>query len=110
MKKIKRWVSSLIGDYVRYDHQYDLEMSSLYDQICDLKHKVLKLEDENISLTNELYRLENSLDARIDILISKLNLSSEDLSYPYDGDYSEQYVKQNNIEANLEDWISDGKE
>jgi hypothetical protein len=29
---------------------------------------VVRLEEENIELTNELYRMENSLDARIDIL------------------------------------------
>ena len=34
------------------------------DSLMDIKH----LEEENIELTNELYRLENSLDARIDIL------------------------------------------
>jgi hypothetical protein len=110
MKKIKRWFNSLLNDYVRYDHEYELEMSSLYDQICDLKLRVLKLEDENISLCNELYRLENSLDSRIDILISKLNLPNDSLSYPYDGDYTEEYVKSNNIEANTEDWISNEKD
>lgn len=37
----------------------------------DLYVRIKVLEDENISLTNELYRLENSLDARIDILSEK---------------------------------------
>ncbi len=38
-----------------------------------LEQRILKLEDENISTTNELYRLENSLDARIDILMEESN-------------------------------------
>jgi hypothetical protein len=40
----------------------------LFKKIEELEQRILKLEDENISTTNELYRLENSLDARIDIL------------------------------------------
>ena len=34
----------------------------------ELENRVKILEDENVGLTNELYRLENSLDSRIDIL------------------------------------------
>ena len=41
----------------------------LFKKIEELEQRILKLEDENISTTNELYRLENSLDARIDILV-----------------------------------------
>jgi hypothetical protein len=33
---------------------------------------VVKLEEENVELTNELYRMENSLDSRIDILYNEL--------------------------------------
>jgi hypothetical protein len=106
MKKIKQWFNSLLSDYVRYDDEYKIKMNSLYDQISDLNLRVLKLEDENISVCNELYRLENSLDSRIDILISKLNLPNDRFSYPYEGDYTEEHVKSNNIEANPEDWIS----
>lgn len=40
----------------------------LLKKIEELEQRILKLEDENISTTNELYRLEKSLDARIDIL------------------------------------------
>ena len=40
----------------------------LFRKIEELEQRILKLEDENISTTNELYRLQNSLDARIDIL------------------------------------------
>lgn len=72
MKKIKGWIKSLFSDYVKYDHQYDLEMDSLYDQICNMKQRIAKLEEENTSTTNELYRLENSLDSRIDILTEEI--------------------------------------
>jgi hypothetical protein len=47
---------------------FKVPYDDLFEQIQKLEQRVLKLEDENISLTNELYRLENSLDARIDIL------------------------------------------
>jgi predicted nucleic acid-binding Zn-ribbon protein len=40
----------------------------LTEVIKKLEEKITVLEQENISTTNELYRLENSLDARIDIL------------------------------------------
>jgi regulator of replication initiation timing len=46
-----------------------------YSKLIELEEKyngllldVKRLEEENVELTNELYRLENSLDARIDIL------------------------------------------
>lgn len=57
--------------YMDYFHETD----TLYDMIFQLKsrvdvleQKVTALEEENVSTTNELYRLENSLDSRIDIL------------------------------------------
>ena len=45
--------------------------ASLAKQVVILEDRITKLEEENISTTNELYRLENSLDARIDILMDK---------------------------------------
>jgi hypothetical protein len=59
------------------DYFNDGNHISLIDKIEDLEQRVLKLEDENISLTNELYRLENSLDSRIDILFEKLGVNYE---------------------------------
>jgi len=44
----------------------------LFDKLTALEEQVKQLQDENIELTNELYRLENSLDSRIDILAEKL--------------------------------------
>jgi hypothetical protein len=45
---------------------------NLYQLVDELTQRVTILEEENGSLTNELYRLENSLDARIDIIMEKL--------------------------------------
>jgi len=44
---------------------------NLLQLVEDLESRVKVLEEENINLTNELYRLENSLDSRIDILMEK---------------------------------------
>ena len=61
-------------DEVPMDDVYN-RLSDLEIQVKELQEKyqgalldIKRLEEENISTTNELYRLENSLDARIDIL------------------------------------------
>ena len=50
-------------------------MDEVYERLAALEEKynallldVKRLEEENVETTNELYRMENSLDARIDIL------------------------------------------
>jgi len=43
----------------------------LSQKIQQLEDRVTVLEDENIGLTNALYEVENSLDARIDIIVDK---------------------------------------
>jgi hypothetical protein len=50
-------------------------MDDVYKRLVELEMKVQKLEEENIETTNELYRLENSLDARIDILAEHCRIS-----------------------------------
>jgi FtsZ-binding cell division protein ZapB len=67
-----------IFDRFTKDYQVNEDTISLYDKMEELEEKyqallmdVKRLEEENISTTNELYRLENSLDARIDILVEK---------------------------------------
>jgi len=49
------------------DH-YSVEYvdESILDRITDLESRVLKLEQENIELTNCLYEVENRLQAQID--------------------------------------------
>jgi len=46
-------------------------IDELYSRIVDLEQRVRVLEEENVSTTNELYRMENSLDARIDIIAER---------------------------------------
>ena len=43
-------------------------IDELYERISELEQRVRLLEEENVGTTNELYRMENSLDARIDII------------------------------------------
>lgn len=40
----------------------------LTEIVKTLEDRIKVLEEENIQTTNELYRIENSLDSRIDIL------------------------------------------
>lgn len=57
----------------------ELPMDDVYKRLIDLEEKynallldVKRLEEENVETTNELYRLENSLDARIDIIAEQI--------------------------------------
>jgi hypothetical protein len=52
----------------------NVPMDDVYDRLVELEDKVRKLEEENVELTNELYRMENSLDARIDILAERCRI------------------------------------
>ena len=56
----------------------DIPMDDVYNRLSDLEvlvknleMKIQELQSENIETTNELYRMENSLDARIDILAER---------------------------------------
>jgi hypothetical protein len=55
------WFNRVVEDY-------DLEdvNESLLDIIANLELRVLKLEEENVELTNCLYEVENRLQAKID--------------------------------------------
>ena len=46
-------------------------VDELYSRLVELEQRVKDLEEENVETTNELYRIENSLDARIDILAER---------------------------------------
>jgi len=50
-------------------------IDELYSRIVELEQKVRILEEENVETTNELYRLENSLDARIDIIAERCQIN-----------------------------------
>ena len=53
----------------------DLPMDDVYKRLYELEAKVERLEEENVELTNELYRMENSLDSRIDILAERCRIN-----------------------------------
>ena len=55
------WFNRVVKDYDAGDVD-----ESLLDIIADLELRVLKLEEENIELTNCLYEVENRLQAQID--------------------------------------------
>jgi hypothetical protein len=52
------WFNRVVGDY-------DVG-EGLLDRIIDLEARVLKLEEDNVELTNCLYEVENRLQAQID--------------------------------------------
>jgi hypothetical protein len=55
------WFNRVVDDYsVEYVDE------SILDIISNLELRVLKLEEENIELTNCLYEVENRLQAQID--------------------------------------------
>jgi|LakMenEpi03Aug12_release.lakeMendotaPanAssembly.Ray.scaffolds.fasta_scaffold995751_2 hypothetical protein len=60
MRKFIEWFFSPSIDPILDD--------DVYSKLIELEDRIGKLEEENIGLTNELYRMENSIDARIDIL------------------------------------------
>jgi hypothetical protein len=55
------WFNRVVEDYDVEDVK-----ESLLDMIADLELRVLKLEEENIELTNCLYEVENRLQSQID--------------------------------------------
>jgi hypothetical protein len=55
------WFNRVVEDY----NVEDVD-ESLLDIIADLELRVLKLEEENVELTNCLYEVENRLQAQID--------------------------------------------
>jgi hypothetical protein len=56
-----KWIDDLLCGYEVGDID-----DSLLNRIADLEARVLKLEEENVELTNCLYEVENRLQAQID--------------------------------------------
>ena len=52
-----------------------VEDIDFYSKLIELEDRIEVLETENVGLTNELYRMENSLDARIDILVERCRIN-----------------------------------
>ena len=72
---IKRFIDWFFSPSIKPDLEDYLLIDDVYERLSDLEQKVRKLEEENVELTNELYRMENSLDARIDILAEHCRIS-----------------------------------
>jgi hypothetical protein len=62
INKVINWLLSPSEKPIVEDH------IDLYTKLIELENRIELLEVENVETTNELYRMENSLDARIDIL------------------------------------------
>ena len=54
-----------------------IPMDDVYDRLTQLEDRVRVLEEENVGLTNALYEMENSLDARIDILAEHYRITPD---------------------------------
>ena len=61
--------------FSKWGFNEELPMDDVYKRISDLEIKVERLEEENVELTNELYRMENSLDSRIDIIAERCRIN-----------------------------------
>ena len=48
------------------DYEVEQEDETLLGRIIELETRVLKLEVENVELTNTLYEVENRLQAKVD--------------------------------------------
>lgn len=53
-----------------------MEDIDIYSKLVELENRIAVLEEENVGTVNELYRLENSLDARIDIITEKCGVDT----------------------------------
>jgi hypothetical protein len=51
--------------------------AQLAKEVEKLENRIIVLEEENVQPTNELYRLQNSLDARIDILVEHYRMHKD---------------------------------
>lgn len=51
--------------------------AKLAKEVEKLENRIIVLEEENVQTTNELYRLQNSLDARIDILVEHYRMHKD---------------------------------
>ena len=68
IKKYVDWFFSPSKKPIMEDH---IDLST---RLMELENRVELLERENVETTNELYRMENSLDARIDIIAERCRI------------------------------------
>ena len=67
-------INKFIGWFFSPSSKPIVEDIDVYSKLIELEDRIESLETENIELTNELYRMENSLDARIDILAERCRI------------------------------------
>ena len=72
---IKRFITWFFTPSVKPEIEDYLLIDDVYNRLSELEQKVKVLEEENVGTTNELYRMENSLDARIDILAERCRIN-----------------------------------
>ena len=60
--------------YRKWGLNQETPMDEVYERLAALEDKVKRLEEENVETSNELYRMENSLDASIDILAERCRI------------------------------------
>ena len=65
---IKRFINWFLSPSIKPLVEDHMAIDDFYQRLVELEERVKTLEEENVETTNELYRMENSLDARIDIL------------------------------------------
>ena len=75
---IKRFIDWFFAPSTQPEFDDYFLIDDLYNRVSELEQKVKALEEENVGTTNELYRMENSLDARIDILVNELGVKIDD--------------------------------
>lgn len=71
---MKRFIDWFFSPSIKPEFDDYFLIDDIYKRIVDLEQRVKVLEEENVGTTNELYRMENSLDARIDILAEKCRI------------------------------------
>ena len=64
-------ITKLLKWFISPSKKPIVEDIDFYSKLVELEDRIKKLEEENVETTNELYRVENSLDARIDILAER---------------------------------------
>ena len=74
---IKRFIDWFFAPSVKPEFDDYFLIDDLYNRVSELEQKVKALEEENTETTNELYRMENSLDARIDILAEHCRINPD---------------------------------
>jgi len=73
---IKRFIDWFFAPSTKPEFEDYLLIDDLYNRVSELEQKVRVLEEENVGTTNELYRMENSLDARIDIIAEHCKINT----------------------------------